>query len=46
MILEGKTVVVCGVGPGLGREVAQAALRDGAISSADRSDIDAPAGGA
>jgi len=30
MILEGKTVVVCGVGPGLGREVAQGALRDGA----------------
>ena len=30
MILEGKTVVVCGVGPGLGREVAHAALRDGA----------------
>ncbi|MFT5443338.1 MAG: NAD(P)-dependent dehydrogenase (short-subunit alcohol dehydrogenase family) [Myxococcota bacterium] len=30
MILEGKTIVVCGVGPGLGREVAQAALRDGA----------------
>ncbi len=30
MILEGKTVVVCGVGPGLGREVAEAALRDGA----------------
>jgi NAD(P)-dependent dehydrogenase (short-subunit alcohol dehydrogenase family) len=30
MILEGKNVVVCGVGPGLGREVAQAALRDGA----------------
>jgi NAD(P)-dependent dehydrogenase (short-subunit alcohol dehydrogenase family) len=30
MILEGKTVVVCGVGPGLGREVARTALRDGA----------------
>lgn len=30
MILEGKNVVVCGVGPGLGREVAEAALRDGA----------------
>jgi NAD(P)-dependent dehydrogenase (short-subunit alcohol dehydrogenase family) len=30
MILEGKTVVVCGVGPGLGREVAEGALRDGA----------------
>lgn len=30
MILEGKTVVVCGVGPGLGREVAAASLRDGA----------------
>lgn len=30
MILSGKTVVVCGVGPGLGREVAEKALRDGA----------------
>ncbi len=30
MLLEGKTVVVCGVGPGLGREVAAAALREGA----------------
>lgn len=30
MILEGKTIVICGVGPGLGREVAVAALRDGA----------------
>ena len=30
MILDGKTVVVCGVGPGLGREVAEKALRDGA----------------
>lgn len=30
MILEGKTVVVSGVGPGLGREVATCALRDGA----------------
>lgn len=30
MILEGKTVIVCGVGPGLGREVAEKALRDGA----------------
>lgn len=30
MILEGKTVVVCGVGPGLGAEVARLALRDGA----------------
>ena len=30
MILEGKTVAVSGVGPGLGREVAEAALRDGA----------------
>ena len=30
MILEQKTVVVTGVGPGLGREVAQIALRDGA----------------
>jgi NAD(P)-dependent dehydrogenase (short-subunit alcohol dehydrogenase family) len=30
MILEGKTVVVSGVGSGLGREVAVAAARDGA----------------
>jgi len=30
MLVQGKTVVVCGVGPGLGREVAEAALRDGA----------------
>ena len=30
MLVQGKTVVVCGVGPGLGREVAAAALRDGA----------------
>ncbi|MGI9591983.1 MAG: SDR family NAD(P)-dependent oxidoreductase, partial [Myxococcota bacterium] len=29
-MLEGKTVVVCGVGPGLGGEVARLALRDGA----------------
>lgn len=30
MLVRDKTVVVCGVGPGLGREVAEAALRDGA----------------
>jgi len=30
MILEGKTVLVSGVGTGLGREVARLALRDGA----------------
>jgi NAD(P)-dependent dehydrogenase (short-subunit alcohol dehydrogenase family) len=30
VILEGKTVVVSGVGPGLGREIAAAAVRDGA----------------
>jgi NAD(P)-dependent dehydrogenase (short-subunit alcohol dehydrogenase family) len=30
MILEDKTVVVSGVGPGLGREIAAAAVRDGA----------------
>ncbi len=30
MLVKGKTIVVCGVGPGLGREVAEAAIRDGA----------------
>ena len=30
MMLEGKTVIVSGVGPGLGREIAAAAARDGA----------------
>jgi NAD(P)-dependent dehydrogenase (short-subunit alcohol dehydrogenase family) len=30
LILQDKTLVVSGVGPGLGREVARAALRDGA----------------
>ena len=30
MILEGKTVIVTGVGNGLGRECAASALRDGA----------------
>ena len=30
MLVKNKTIVVCGVGPGLGREVAQAAIRDGA----------------
>ena len=30
MLLQNKTVIVVGVGPGLGREVAEAALRDGA----------------
>jgi NAD(P)-dependent dehydrogenase (short-subunit alcohol dehydrogenase family) len=30
MILEGKTVVISGVGPGLGREIAAAAVREGA----------------
>ena len=29
-LLEGRTVIVSGVGPGLGREIAQAAARDGA----------------
>lgn len=29
-ILEGKTVIVSGVGPGVGREIARVALRDGA----------------
>ena len=30
MILEGKTFIVCGVGTGLGSEIARAAHRDGA----------------
>jgi NAD(P)-dependent dehydrogenase (short-subunit alcohol dehydrogenase family) len=30
MILDGKVVVVSGVGPGLGREIAEVSLRDGA----------------
>ena len=30
MLLEGKTVIVTGVGAGLGRECAAAALREGA----------------
>jgi NAD(P)-dependent dehydrogenase (short-subunit alcohol dehydrogenase family) len=30
VILEGKTIVVSGVGPGLGREIATVAVRDGA----------------
>jgi NAD(P)-dependent dehydrogenase (short-subunit alcohol dehydrogenase family) len=30
VILDGKTVMISGVGPGLGREIAAAALRDGA----------------
>jgi NAD(P)-dependent dehydrogenase (short-subunit alcohol dehydrogenase family) len=40
MLVQGKTVVVCGVGAGLGREVAAAALRDGAnvVLAARRAD--------
>lgn len=40
MIVEGKTIVVGGVGPGLGREVARVALRDGAnvVIAARRAD--------
>jgi NAD(P)-dependent dehydrogenase (short-subunit alcohol dehydrogenase family) len=30
MIVDGKTILICGVGAGLGRETAEAALRDGA----------------
>ena len=30
MILEGKTLIVTGVGPGLGSEIVRCALRDGA----------------
>ncbi len=30
MILDGSTILVSGVGPGLGREIARCALRDGA----------------
>jgi len=40
MLVKDKTIVVCGVGPGLGREVAQAAIRDGAnvVLAARRAD--------
>jgi NAD(P)-dependent dehydrogenase (short-subunit alcohol dehydrogenase family) len=40
MLLDKKTIVVVGVGPGLGREVAEAALRDGAnvVIAARRAD--------
>jgi NAD(P)-dependent dehydrogenase (short-subunit alcohol dehydrogenase family) len=39
VILRGKTLVVAGVGPGLGREVAACALRDGAnVAIAARSE--------
>lgn len=40
MLLQDRTVVVCGVGPGLGLEVAKAALRDGAnvVVAARRAD--------
>ena len=40
MIIPGKTIVVTGVGPGLGREVAAVALRDGAnvVLAARRAD--------
>src|SRR3954447_1050103 len=38
-ILQGLTVVVTGVGPGLGREIAEAALREGAnVAIAARSE--------
>ena len=30
MLLDGKVIIVSGVGPGLGREIAAAAARDGA----------------
>ncbi len=30
MILEGKTIIICGVGSGLGSEIGRAAYRDGA----------------
>jgi len=40
MLVKDKTIVVCGVGPGLGREVAEAAIRDGAnvVLAARRAD--------
>jgi len=47
MILEGKTLVVSGVGPGLGREVARIALRDGAnvvLGARRREKLEAAAG--
>ena len=40
MILQGKTVIVSGVGPGLGGAVAQCAARDGAnVVIADRKSV-------
>jgi len=47
VLLDGKSVIVSGVGPGLGREIAAAALRDGAnLTLAARSSekLDAAAG--
>lgn len=46
MILEDKTVIVAGVGPGLGREVARLALRDGArviLGARNRESLEAAA---
>lgn len=43
MLVQNKTIVVVGVGPGLGREVASAALRDGAnvvIAARRKSELD------
>src|SRR3954447_17141489 len=47
MLLEGKTVIVTGVGAGLGRECAAAALREGAnvvIAARTQETLDAAAG--
>ena len=46
MLLEGKTVIVTGVGAGLGRECAAAALREGAnvaIAARTQETLDAAA---
>ena len=45
MILEGKTVIVTGVGPGLGSEIVRCALRDGAnVMLAARGALPRPGG--
>ena len=48
MIVEHKTIVITGVGPGLGREIAACSLRDGAnedhaaiLDALERRDVEA-----